>query len=86
MDEDYLTDSQLHDLGEYYLTYSQAFLFNNWPESDKPEIDCKQSDIEVEGNGLDMDCSESDKPERKRKSSDSEYPRPQKVRVIVANP
>ena len=82
-----LTDSQWHDIGESCLTASKLKdLLNDWSESDKPENDCIQSDIEVDGNGLDMDCSESDKPERKRKSSDSECSRPNKVRVIVANP
>ena len=62
--EDYLTDSQWHNIGENYLTDSQVFLFNDWPESDKPEIDCKQSDSEVEGTGSDIYCSESYTPER----------------------
>ena len=86
--------SQSDDIGAHYLTDSQyRVLFNDMPDSEflnkeKSDVhtDSKQSDIEVYGIGLDMDCSESDKPERKRKSSDSECSRPNKVRVIVANP
>ena len=75
-----LTDSQWHDIGESYLTNSQfEDLFSDWSQRDKPENECIQSVIEVDGNELYMGCSESDKPERKRKSSDSECSRPNTV-------
>ena len=85
--------SQSDGIGTHYLTDSQyRVLFNDVPDSEflskeksDVHIDWKQSDIEVGGNGLDMDWSESDKPERKRKSCDSECPIPQKVKVIVPN-
>ena len=59
--------------GSNYLTSSQfEEIFTNWSEGDKPENDCIQSDIEVDGNGLDMDCSESDEAENDSKQSDIE--------------
>ena len=44
-----LTDSQWHEIGVSYLKDCQREdLFSDWS---KPEKDCIQSDMEIEGNG-----------------------------------
>ena len=78
------------DIDECYSTNSQyEDLFSDWS---KQENDCIQSDMEMDCS--DNDCIPSDmkmvcsqgNASKKRKSSYSEYSRPNRVRVIVANP
>ena len=85
------TSDTCDDIGAHYLTESQIRdWFNDLPDSEflnkeksDDHIDCKQSDIEVGDNGLDMDWSESDKTEKKRKSSDSDWSKPEKIAYKV---
>ena len=89
--ECYLTNSQYEDLFSDWSKPENDCIQSDM-EIDCSDNDCIQSDMKMDCSDNDciqsdmkMDCSQSN-ASKKRKSSDSECSRPNKVRVIVANP
>ena len=56
--DDDISDTQFNEICENVLTQRKLREFSmEWSETDETENDCMQRDIEVDGTGLDIDCS-----------------------------
>ena len=56
--DDDISDTQFNEICENVLTQRELREFSmEWSETDETENECMQGDIEVDGTGLDIDCS-----------------------------